>query len=174
MNNTRLCELISKQLNGVDVLLDIGCGEGFLVSCLAKKLNRKIIGLDISPEGFAKAHRKCKRFDVCHLIECIKGDAHYMGMFKDNKFDAVIFIYSLHHMDNPESVLKEAHRVLKPNGKIVIVEFIIRIRKSICHKFVSKEVNEMMEHACFRDLNIQKLEEDIILALGIKRCMSDA
>ncbi|MFQ6108477.1 MAG: class I SAM-dependent methyltransferase [Candidatus Aminicenantales bacterium] len=73
-------------------------------ACLAKKLNRKIIGLDISPEGFAKAHRKCKRFDVCYLIECIKGDAHHMGMFKCNKFDAAILLYSLHHMDNPEPV----------------------------------------------------------------------
>lgn len=82
MNNTKLCEIISRQINVVDILLDIGCGEGFLVSCLAKKLNKKIIGLDISPEGFAKAHSKCKRFDVCHLIECIKGDAHNKGMLE--------------------------------------------------------------------------------------------
>lgn len=168
MNNTNLCEIISKQMNGVDSILDIGCGEGFLVSCLAKKLNKKIIGLDISPEGFAKAHRKCKRLDVYHLSECIKGNAHNMGMFKNSEFDAVILLYSLHHMDNPEIVLKEAHRVLKPNGKIVIVEFIIRKRKSICHKFVTKGVNEMMENAGYREPNIQKLEEDIVLALGKK------
>lgn len=168
MNNTNLCEIISKQLSGVDSILDIGCGEGFFVSCLAKKLNKKIIGLDISPEGFTKAHRKCKRFDVCHLIECINGDAHNMGMFKNGMFDSAILFYSLHHMDNPKIVLKEAYRVLKPNGKIVIVEFIIRKRKSICHKFVKIGVSEMMEHAGFKDLNIQKLEEDIILALGKK------
>lgn len=77
-------------------------------------------------------------------------------------------IYSLHHVDNPEIVLKEAYRVLKPNGKIFIVEFIIKKRKSICHKFVTMGVNEMMENAGYRELLIQKLEQDIILAKGKK------
>ena len=48
MNDTKLCEIISKKLRNADKILDVGCGEGFLVSCLAKELNRKIVGLDVS------------------------------------------------------------------------------------------------------------------------------
>src|SRR3989344_4818217 len=132
MNELKLCEIIAKKLKGADNLLDIGCGDGFLVSCLARKLNRKVIGLDISTEGFMNAHTRCRKFDVCNLIECVKGDAHNMKIFKNNEFDAITLVYTLHHMDNYIVVLKEAKRVLKPNGKIVTIEYIVRKKRSKC------------------------------------------
>ncbi len=168
MNDAKVCEIISKKLNGVNNLLDIGCGDGFLVSCLAKKLNSKIVGLDILTEGFVKAHNQCKKFDVCNLIECIRGDAHNMKMFKDNEFDAVTLVYALHHMNNLNVVLKETKRVLKSGGKIVLVEYIVRKRRSKCHKFVEEEVSKIMRNAEFRNTTIQKLEDDIILITSKK------
>ena len=153
MNDLTLCEIISRKLNGVDNILDIGCGDGFLVSCLAKKLNKKILGLDTSTEGFT---------------ECIGGDAHNMKMFKNNEFDAVTLVYALHHMDDPYMVLKEAKRVLKLDGKILIAEYIVRKRGSKCYKFVRGEINKMMENSGFRDTIIQKLEEDFILVTSKK------
>ncbi|MEW6455216.1 MAG: class I SAM-dependent methyltransferase [Acidobacteriota bacterium] len=163
MNDKKLCEIISRKLNGVVNILDIGCGDGFLVSCLAKKLNRKIVGLDISTEGFTKAHDRCKKFDVCNLIECIKGDARNMKIFKNSEFDGITLVYTLHHMNKPEIVLKEAKRVLKPDGRVIIVEYIIKKRKSKCHKFVKEQIHNLIENLGFRDTIIQKLEEDLIL-----------
>jgi len=163
MNDIKLCEIVSKKLKITDKILDVGCGEGFIVNCLAKKLNRKIVGLDVSIAGFSKAHNRCKKFEVCDLVECIRGDAHNMEMFQDGEFDAITIIYTLHHMNNPEIVLEEVKRILKPRGRIIIVEYIIRKRKSKCHKFVKEEVNKMLENAGFRDIIIQKLEEDLIL-----------
>ena len=63
------------------------------------------MGLDKATEGFNKAHIYCKKFDVSNLIECIKGDAHYMRMFKNNEFDAVTLIFALHHMNNSQSYI---------------------------------------------------------------------
>lgn len=168
MKDEDLCKIISKKLNSPANLLDIGCGDGFLVSCLAKKINRKIIGLDISTEGFTKAHNQCKKFNVCNLIECIKGNAHNMRMFKNNEFDVVTLVYALHHMNKPEIVLREVKRILNHNGKVVMIEYIIKKRKSKCHKFVEEEINKMMRNAGFRNISIQKLEEDIILVGGKK------
>jgi len=168
MNDIKLCEIVSKKLRNTDKLLDVGCGEGFIVNCLAKKLNRKIVGLDVSVAGFTKAYNRCKKFEVCDLVECIRGDAHNMEMFQDGEFDAITIIYTLHHMNNPEIVLEEVKRILKPGGRIIIVEYIIRKRKSKCHKFVKEEVNKMLENAGFRDIIIQKLEEDLILNTSIK------
>jgi ubiquinone/menaquinone biosynthesis C-methylase UbiE len=168
MKHRKLCEIVSRKLEGIDALLDIGCGDGFLVRCLARRLNKRIIGLDISAEGFAKAYGQCKKFGVCHLIECVKGDAHDMKMFKNNEFDASILVYSLHHMDSPEIVLREARRVLKPGGKIVIVDYVIRKRRSKCHQFVSREIKETMRSAGFRDVSIQKLDQDLVLVTSRK------
>lgn len=168
MNDTKLCEIISKELRNADTILDVGCGEGFLVNCLAKELNRKIVGLDVSIAGFTKAHNRCKKFEVCDLVECIRGDAHNMELFKDGEFGAITLIYALHHTSNPEIVLKEVKRILKPDGRIIMVEYIVRKRKSKCHKFMKEEVNKMLETAGFRDIIIQKLEEDLILSSSRK------
>jgi cyclopropane fatty-acyl-phospholipid synthase-like methyltransferase len=72
MNDIKLCEIVSKKLRNTDKLLDVGCGEGFIVNCLAKKLNRKIVGLDVSVAGFTKAYNRCKKFEVCDLVECCR------------------------------------------------------------------------------------------------------
>lgn len=168
MNDTKLCEIVSKKLRNTDKILEVGCGEGFLVNCLAKELNRKIVGLDVSIAGFTKAHNRCKKFEVCDLVECVRGDAHNMEMFKDGEFDAITLVYSLHHMSNPEIVLEEVKRILKPDGRIVMVEYIVRKRKSKCHKLVKEEVNNMLEKAGFRDIIIQKLEVDLILSTSRK------
>lgn len=107
------------------------------------------------------------------LNECVKGDAHNMKMFKNSEFNAVTLSYSLHHMDDPNVVLQEAKRVLKPDGKIIIVEYIIRKRRSKCHRFTRKEVSKMLENAGFKNIVIQKLEVDLILVISKKRCKHD-
>ena len=168
MNNMSLCEIVSRKLDGVNDVLDIGCGDGFLVCCLANKLKRKSIGLDIAAKGFAKAHNYCRKFDVCGAIECVRGDAHDMRMFENNEFDAVTLIFALHHMNDPETVLKEAKRVLKSQGRIAVVEYIVRKRRGKCHKFVKEEVNRMMENAGFKETTVHQLERDIILVTSQK------
>ncbi|MEW6294712.1 MAG: class I SAM-dependent methyltransferase [Candidatus Diapherotrites archaeon] len=167
MNDTKLCGVISRKLNGVGNLLDIGCENG-LVSCLANKLNKKIIGLDISAKGFIKAHNHCKKFEACNLIDCIKGNAHNMKIFKNSEFDAITLVYALHHMNKPEIVPKEAKRILKPNKRIIMVEHIIRKRRSKCYKFVKEEISKMLENVGFRNTIIQRSEEDIILVTSKK------
>lgn len=168
MNDENLCEIISRKLDGVNDLLDIGCGDGFLVCCLANKLRRKIIGLDIATKGFAKAHDYCKKFDVCKLIECVRGDAHDIRIFENSRFDAVTLIYTLHHMSNPKNALKEAKRVLKSDGRVVVVEYVVRKRRSKCHKFAKEELNKLMEDAGFKESAIQELADDIILVTSRK------
>ncbi len=164
MDQARLCEIVSRKFEGANKLVDIGCGDGYLVSCLAKKLGRKIVGLDTALEGFVRAHNQCRRFGVCDLIECVKGDAHDMKMFGSNEFDAVLLAYSLHHMAHPDAVLKEAKRILRPKGKIVVVEYVVRKNRSKCHRFVKKEINDMMKSSGFRNTFTRELEEALVLA----------
>ena len=56
------------------------------------------------------------------VIELRSGDSERL-LFDDNKFDAVIVAFGVRNFENLEKGLKDMNRVLKPNGKVVILEF---------------------------------------------------
>ncbi len=120
----RFYQKIIQKLEGINSLLDIGCGDGTLDVFLAKESGIRIVGLDISPEGFSHAKKKALTDGVEDLVTCVKGSICDIFFAKDNEFEAITLIYSLHHMENPIPALKEARRVLKRGGKILIVECI--------------------------------------------------
>src|SRR3989344_7417124 len=125
-----ICDGVYKKIRNVNDILDIGCGEGYLVNCLAKKLNKRVIGFDISSEGFVKSHEKCKKFGTCSLIECVRGDSHKISnYFPSKKFDVILIIYSLHHIKKPVIALKQIRKILKDKGKLIIGDFWFTKRK---------------------------------------------
>ncbi len=103
-------------------ILDVATGTGdFAIEAL--KLNPdKVIGVDIS-EGMLDVGRK-KMLKLGHdqVIELRSGDSERL-LFDDNKFDAVIVAFGVRNFENLEKGLKDMNRVLKPNGKVVILEF---------------------------------------------------
>jgi len=89
MEDLTICKEIHEKINDSDSVLDVGCGEGYLVNCLAKKLNRKVIGFDVSDKGFDKSHNRCREFGTCNLIQCVKGNAHKVNKYFKHKFDVI-------------------------------------------------------------------------------------
>ncbi len=103
-------------------ILDVATGTGdFAVACM--KLDPdKIIGIDIS-EGMMKFGReKLKKLNLDKLIELKQGDAETVD-FADNVFDAIVVGFGVRNFENLEKGLTNLYRVLKPGGKIVILEF---------------------------------------------------
>ncbi len=99
-------------------LIDIGCGTGNYGVELAKHVNT-VIGFDKSTEMIIKAIEKSRNLPN---IEFYVDDAINMSI-KNGKFDATLFILSLHHIgDFREQLqaLEEAYRILKPQGVVVI------------------------------------------------------
>jgi demethylmenaquinone methyltransferase/2-methoxy-6-polyprenyl-1,4-benzoquinol methylase len=104
------------------VILDVATGTGdFAIACL--KLNPKqIIGCDIS-EGMLEVGRKKvieRRLD--NKITLQFGDSENLP-FEDNKFDAITCAYGVRNFENLEAGLKEMCRVLRPGGRLAILEF---------------------------------------------------
>ena len=94
-----------------DSVLDIGCGDGFLLKkLLEKNKNIKAIGLDISPVALEKAKE--------NGINCMSLDITEKLPFDDNSFDSILLLDVLEHMLQPFLVLKEAVRVA---GKYVYI-----------------------------------------------------
>ncbi|MBD8488055.1 bifunctional demethylmenaquinone methyltransferase/2-methoxy-6-polyprenyl-1,4-benzoquinol methylase UbiE [Echinicola sp. CAU 1574] len=104
------------------LILDIATGTGdFAIEALA--LNpEKVIGVDISEGMLAEGKKKIKNKKLDHLIELQMGDSEKL-LFEENKFDAVIVSFGVRNFENLEKGLADMFRVLKPGGKVVIIEF---------------------------------------------------
>ena len=94
-------------------VLEIGCGEGRLSVMLARD-TRRYIAIDPDTEAVAKARQQTGN------AEFFIGSGENLPL-GDMSFDRVIFILSLHHQ-NSRQALMEAHRVLTPAGRMIILE----------------------------------------------------
>ena len=97
-------------------ILDIGCGDGRLLSLFAHQQGRKpqdLYGIDYSIEAIKQAQ---KRISDANLLQ---SDMHCFN-FPDNYFGIVIACESLEHVINPLAVLKEGYRVLISGGLFII------------------------------------------------------
>jgi SAM-dependent methyltransferase len=91
--------------------LDLGCGEGRIGIALAQRGHR-VTGIDCSP-GLAELARQTGAYDRVHL-----GDAAALP-FGAEAFDLVIAFMSLQDMDNAQGAIREARRVLSPDGRLL-------------------------------------------------------
>ncbi|MBT8195946.1 MAG: bifunctional demethylmenaquinone methyltransferase/2-methoxy-6-polyprenyl-1,4-benzoquinol methylase UbiE [Bacteroidia bacterium] len=103
-------------------ILDVATGTGdFAIAAL--KLNpNKVIGIDISENMLEHGRVKLKKKNYDDKIELLSGDSEQLA-FDSNKFDAVTVGFGVRNFENLELGLKEMLRVLKPDGKAVILEF---------------------------------------------------
>lgn len=104
------------------MILDVATGTGdFAVETL--KLNPdQVIGVDISEGMLEFGRRKMKDRGYDHKIDLRLGDSENLP-FEGNKFDAVIVAFGVRNFENLEKGLAEMHRVLKPGGRVVVLEF---------------------------------------------------
>jgi demethylmenaquinone methyltransferase/2-methoxy-6-polyprenyl-1,4-benzoquinol methylase len=104
------------------MILDVATGTGdFAIQALA--LNpEKIIGVDISEGMLGHGREKMKARRLQDRIELQRGDSENLP-FTENKFDAATVAFGVRNFENLSRGLSEIHRVLKPNGTLVVLEF---------------------------------------------------
>jgi len=121
-------------------ILDIATGTG-AIAILAYQLLRpkKIIGIDISEHMLELARKKVEKEGLGSVIELQTGDSETIK-FADNSFDAVIVAFGVRNFEKLENGLKEMLRVLKPGGKLVVLEFSrprVKIFRSLYQLYMS-------------------------------------
>lgn len=104
-----------------ETILDIATGTGDLAINFSKTSAKKIIGLDISNGMLEVGRQKIKKKGLGHKIEMVLGDSEKLP-FDDNSFDAITVAFGIRNFENLNKGLAEIFRVLKPNGKFVILE----------------------------------------------------
>ena len=113
--------------------LDICCGTGDLAIAFAEARPglEKIVGIDFSDEMIKLAERKYRKYRITRPtventpeIEWLSCDAEKIP-FPSESFDYAGCAFGLRNTQAPQAVLKEAHRLLRPGGILVILEFAI-------------------------------------------------
>jgi ArsR family transcriptional regulator len=103
-----------------DSLLDLGTGTGRILELLAP-LYARGIGVDASADMLAVARANLDRAHLTNA-QVRLGDIHHLP-FAKNAFDVVTIHQVLHYLDEPERAITEAARVLRPGGRLLIVDF---------------------------------------------------
>ena len=112
---------LENELNNPQALvLDVACGTGDLSIELQQHAQAKVIGTDFCRPMLAIAKEKNSKNQLS--IPYVEGDALNLS-FADNGFDAVTIAFGLRNVANWRDGLQELRRVLKPGGKLAILEF---------------------------------------------------
>ncbi|GAF09240.1 class I SAM-dependent methyltransferase [Paenibacillus pini] len=147
-------------------VLDIGCGPADLLSNISQIYpNGNYNGIDISDSMIEKARSKFKNEE-----NFIVGDSHSLP-YKNDRFDIIINTISFHHYEQPDKVISEMYRVLKPGGRLLLLDSIrdpffisilpwywdIKERKYLYTKHLtSKEFRSLFENSPFQKYNQKK------------------
>ena len=97
--------------------LDLGCGLGSCAAYYAWKTGRPAVGLDFAMPAVAYALAECRRHGIGASF--VSGDASALP-FRDASFDSAYIGQVLEHLERPDGVIREAARVLRPGGKLII------------------------------------------------------
>jgi ubiquinone/menaquinone biosynthesis C-methylase UbiE len=108
------------QISPLDTVLDIACGTGeFERLLLTENSTQSIVGVDISDKMLAIAKQKCS---VSPQVSFHTATASALP-FASNSFDVIVSANSFHYFDDPLAALIEMKRVLKSDGKVVILDW---------------------------------------------------
>ena len=108
-------------------VLDIGCGSGWLLGALGRHGMRRVYGVDLSRGQYLKGKRTRGL-----QIGFAEGDAYRLP-FKESSLDVVLMTEVLEHLESPVVTLKEAARVLRGGGRLVVtVPWRERIYHTLC------------------------------------------
>ena len=113
----RILDLVLPAGAAVDVL-DVGCGTGFLGFELTARGHR-VTGVDFAPAMIAAARQKAEEHGVAIRFE--EGDAENLR-FAPRSFDLVISRHLVWTLPHPEAAIDEWMRVLRPGGRLIIVD----------------------------------------------------
>jgi ubiquinone/menaquinone biosynthesis C-methylase UbiE len=127
------------------IALEIGCGTGATTRFLAQRDNfsGKAYAVDQCPDFIDVAKRFAKSENISDRIEFSVGDAHQLN-FPDSMFDVVIAHTLISHVSDPETVIQEMARVVKPDGTLVIFD---GDYSSLTIAYPEHEFGQQMDHA---------------------------
>lgn len=146
------------------VVADIGTGTGRLLPDLRER-TQSVIGIDASPEMLDQARHRLTSHGIDD-VDLRLGDMAHLPL-QDAEVDAVVVNMALHHVPEPVTVLRELHRVLGPDGLLLIGDFLPHdeewMREKLADQwlgFAPSDLSFWLSAAGFGDVTITPLPSD--------------
>lgn len=146
------------------IIADLGAGEGAFAMLLAERA-KKVIAVDSSAKMIEVGREQALRHGIKN-IEFRLGDMERVPI-RDARVDLVFFSQSLHHALHPERALSEANRILRPGGRIVILDLakhrFEEARELYADEwlgFSESELESMLEEAGFTDVQTSVVHKE--------------
>ena len=141
---------------------DLGCGTGIGARALAPFVSR-VIAVDASDEMLAAARA---RLEDATNVELLPGSLESLPI-ADSQLDAATMMLVLHHVPDPAVALAEAHRALKPGGRLLIVDMLPHDREEYKQQmghvwlgFGVEQMARLMDGAGFEGVRTHALPSD--------------
>ena len=110
------------ELKPTDVIADIGAGSGYYAFRLAQKVPQgKVIGVDIQQEMLDFLAKRSAELNITN----VQGHLGAIDDIKlpENSLDAALMVDAYHEFSHPAEMLRSLHKALKPDGRIILLEF---------------------------------------------------
>jgi demethylmenaquinone methyltransferase / 2-methoxy-6-polyprenyl-1,4-benzoquinol methylase len=121
-------------------VLDVACGTGDLAGLFDRAGASRVVGTDFCGEMLDVARRKFRH----RPIEWVLSDAHELP-FADGSFDVVSIAFGLRNLVNPPRALVEFFRVLRPGGRLIVLEFDPR-PQGLAGRMIRRFISGIMVH----------------------------
>ncbi len=162
------------------VIADLGAGEGTIALLLAQRAER-VIAVDSSPKMVEYGTGVARSNGVKNL-EYRLGDLEELPI-KNAKVDLALLHQSLHHAIHPQKAIEEARRILRPGGRIVILDLVKHgfeeareLYADVWLGFSQVELMEMLRKAHFEDIEVSVVHREqeaphfeTLMAVGIRQ-----
>jgi ubiquinone/menaquinone biosynthesis C-methylase UbiE/DNA-binding transcriptional ArsR family regulator len=137
---------------------DIGCGTGEVLALLASSVSR-VIGVDREQAMLDAAARRCEHFSN---IELKLGEIDSLPI-DDQALDAALCMLVLHHLSDVEGAFYEARRVLKPGGRLIVLDMVAHNRRdyrtSMGHRHLGFSQDLITHLAANAQLSLLRFQE---------------
>lgn len=160
-------------INGLEgSVLEVGVGTGLSLELYKPEL--QVTGIDFSEQMLEKARRKVARRGLSQVAELRQMDARTLD-FPDASFDTVAAMHVLSVVPDPEQVMAEIARVLKPGGRVVITNHFVRTKGmlGVLERVTAPFANVIGWHSDFRietvlgEASLQVAEQRALPPLGM-------
>lgn len=145
-----------------DHVVDLACGPGTLALQFARRV-RQVNAVDLTPAMLARARRTAADEGLGNLTFTI-GDAHALP-FADGPLDISVTSYSLHHMPDPGRVIREMARVVKPGGRVGIIDIVVP--EDTARAEAANRIEIVRDHSHTRSLKRSEFDA-MIAAAGLR------